>query len=265
MCFKIQIENTIQHVAVVGDLHGKFNLLKYKIKQEKITNTVIIVAGDCGFGFEKEEYYKQTYNNLKKTLLEQNVCVIFVRGNHDDKKYFDGNRINFKNFIAVPDYSIISINTESGIKNILCVGGGISIDRTYRIENDRTYYKKSYWVDEFPVYEPDSLNEISESGINIDIVVTHTAPDFAPLHDKNGIGSWLLEDVNLSDDLNKERETLTQIYNHIVKKDKHKVKKWFYGHFHEHHFTTSEENVDFIMLDMFIERNNVWDYYPIYF
>jgi len=103
----------------------------------------------------------------------------------------------------------------------------------------------------------EKLTGVKDVNSNADLMLS--------LHDKNGISSWLLEDVNLFDDLNKERETLTQIYNHVVKKDKHKVKKWFYGHFHEHHFTTSEENVDFIMLDMFIERNNVWDYYPIYF
>lgn len=261
---KYLIDKSINNVCVVGDLHGKFNLLKFKIKESGITNTLIIIAGDCGFGFEKQEYYKQQYNRLKKILFEQNVFVVFVRGNHDDKTFFDGEKINFKNFIATPDYSVINVTTESGDKNILCVGGAISADRTDRINYQQIKGNKSYWEDEFPIYEPTILNEIKSDGINIDVVVTHTSPNFAPLLNKNGTSSWLLVDSKLSKDLDNERQTITEIYNHIIQ-DKHPVKVWLYGHFHEHSVMYSNEEVKFVMLDMFGGKYNSWDIYQIYF
>ena len=53
-------------LIVIGDLHDKWNTLFYYIKQLELNDTTIIVAGDCGFGFEKPEYYTQTYNKFKK-------------------------------------------------------------------------------------------------------------------------------------------------------------------------------------------------------
>ena len=261
------IDETITDIYVVGDLHGLFPTFKYKIRESEIKNGLIIVAGDCGFGFEKEEFYRQVYNKMKKVLLGQNVHIVFVRGNHDDKSYFDGEKINFPNFLAVPDYSVLKFNHGDISRNILCVGGATSIDRRWRIRENTQYTngKKSYWADEFPVYEPEILNEIKNDGINIDIVVTHSSPSFAPLTDKNGIQNFIAFDPSLTEDINYERLTLTKLYDHLVKQDKHPVKLWLYGHFHQHVLSYSEEDVKFIMLDIFSESRNCWDIYPIRF
>ena len=41
-------------IVVSGDIHGDFNLLVNKIcVQYQMQNTLVIVAGDCGFGFER--------------------------------------------------------------------------------------------------------------------------------------------------------------------------------------------------------------------
>src|ERR1035441_7883611 len=127
-------------VFVIGDGHGEWGLLKYKIKDSGIKDSVIIMAGDCGFGFEKEEFYKQEYNKVKRILKERNVTVIFVRGNHDDIQYFDGIKIDFEYWKAVPDYSVLSFSPNGEINgeingeghNVLCVGGAISVDRLWR-------------------------------------------------------------------------------------------------------------------------------------
>lgn len=40
-------------IIVSGDIHGDFNQLVFKLCiQYKLTDTLLIVAGDCGFGFE---------------------------------------------------------------------------------------------------------------------------------------------------------------------------------------------------------------------
>ena len=47
-------------IIVSGDIHGNFNQLVFKLCiQYQLTDTLLIVAGDCGFGFEKKEYYEQ--------------------------------------------------------------------------------------------------------------------------------------------------------------------------------------------------------------
>ena len=93
-------------------------------------NTLLIVAGDCGFGFHEIGYYKEVVRRHRKRLNDSNNWIVFLRGNHDNPAYFDGKTINHKRFIAVPDYSIIQTDGLT----ILCVGGAISIDRQYRIK-----------------------------------------------------------------------------------------------------------------------------------
>jgi hypothetical protein len=48
-------------IVVSGDIHGDFTSLVYKCCVEYgMTDTLIIVAGDCGFGFESPIYYEPT-------------------------------------------------------------------------------------------------------------------------------------------------------------------------------------------------------------
>ena len=255
----------LNNVYVVGDLHGEFQLLKYKIRENKITDAFIIVAGDCGFGFEKPEYYRQVYNKMLKVLSKQNVTILFVRGNHDDPEYFNGKFIiNYKYFKTIPDYSILTFGNEN-THNILCVGGAISIDRRYRKNEESKYTngKRFYWENEQPVYLPEVLDKINEDGIKIETVITHSSPTFAPLTNKGSTENFIIFDNTLENDINNERLVITQIYEHIVKKDKHNVKNWFYGHFHQHSLMYSDDDVKFVMLDMFRTRNNCWDIYEI--
>jgi UDP-2,3-diacylglucosamine pyrophosphatase LpxH len=262
-----------KNVWVVGDGHGEWGLLKYKIKESGIKDGVIIMAGDCGFGFEKEGFYKLEYDKVKRLLKEQNITIVFVRGNHDDPDYFDGEKINFDYWKAVPDYSILSFSStgeENDDKhNVLCVGGAISIDRRYRIDSDyqRWMYhksdKKSYWYNEMPIYKPEILDKIKEDGIEIRTIVTHSSPSFAPLTDKHGIESFIRHDKELVEDIANERLVMTQVYDHLVKKHNHPLKLIVHGHFHQHSLFYSDENVKIIMLDCMGTKNNSWDIYPI--
>ncbi len=41
-------------LVICGDIHGDFNLLVNKVcVQYQMKDTLVIVAGDCGFGFER--------------------------------------------------------------------------------------------------------------------------------------------------------------------------------------------------------------------
>ena len=56
-------------VVVCGDIHGKFDELVYRMTtMYQMTDTVVIVAGDCGFGFHKRGYYDAVYNRVLPKL-----------------------------------------------------------------------------------------------------------------------------------------------------------------------------------------------------
>lgn len=232
----------VKTIIVSGDIHVDFNQLVFKLCiRYQLTDTLLIVAGDCGFGFEKKEYYEQMVRRNAKRIQQANNWIVFVRGNHDNPAYFDGAMFNFKHFIAVPDYSILQVCNHA----ILCVGGAISIDRIYRINewNKRKYRVHSnepqencfsrnlYWQNEVPVYDPDKMNAIRTS-LLIDTVVTHTAPSYCKLLSKSDLNQWAENDPLLLDDMQSERETMDTLLDRL-KTDNHPISHWYYGHFHQ--------------------------------
>ena len=256
-------------VWISGDCHGDWDLLKYKIIESGIQNAVLIIAGDCGFGFEKEIFYHYKYNNVKRYLKERNITIIFVRGNHDDPQYFDGEKINFEYWKAVPDYSVLSFLDNGNEKyNVLCIGGAISIDRLRRIDSDYDNWMRgkdrcSYWFNEAPIYNPDILGEIKKNGIKISALITHTAPDFVHLIDNVDINKFTTIDSELIHDMINERLVMTHIYNHLIVKDKQPIELIAHGHFHQHSIYYSHEDVKVIALDRLNTNNNSWDVCPL--
>jgi len=214
-----------------GIFHGDFRTLVYKLcVQYECTDTLLIVAGDCGFGFDKPGYYDQVYNAVAGRLRKANNWIVFVRGNHDNPAYFAEERINKARWKTVPDYSIITADEHK----ILCIGGAISIDRYRRMKENVRHPIKDvsyYWSDEAPKFKPGELNTIPDS-FQIDTVITHTAPSFCELNSHVGLESWAEWDLTLLDDVAAERATMDQIY-YYIKNMGHPLDKWFYGHFHQ--------------------------------
>lgn len=260
-------------VYITGDIHGNFDIIVHKVKTLNISNAIIIVAGDCGLGFEKEESQKRTLKSINDKLKKMDVVLFLVRGNHDCPQYFDGNKINFPYVKAIPDYSIIQIYSENDIdfkgepvNEILCVGGAISIDRRSRMLRYRINVSNyllfhptmladeieknilpGYWEDEPPVYDKKKLDLIKKQGYKINHVITHTAPSFCEPQTKIGIENFLLSDNTLESDIDKERKIMDDIYNHLIK-DKHPLQTWTYGHFHKH-CCEYHNNIKFTLLN----------------
>lgn len=232
-------------VVVSGDIHGDFHTLVYKMCiQYQMTDTLLIVAGDCGFGFDMPGYYEQVYSKDAGRLRKANNWIAFVRGNHDNPAYFNEQRIANKRWKTIPDYSVI---TACG-HNILCVGGGISIDRDRRKKEQARRALTStgyYWEDEAPVFSKEDIDEIPEQ---IDTVVTHSAPSFCEKHNKNFLKDWAEWDETLLDDVKSERETLDKLHDYLQEKG-HPLREWYYGHFHES-WTGYLNDIKFRMLDI---------------
>ena len=206
-----------------------------KMKKGRIAlyaNSLFIIAGDCGLGFNKPKYYEDLFEKFNKVLSYNNSYIIMVRGNHDDPAYFDGERVNLSNIKAVPDYSVIS----AGGKNILCVGGAISLDRTWRIKQEErinrfstTKKKTIYWKDEAPVYNQEALDDVTKN-IKIDCVVSHTAPSFVNPENHAGLDDWSVDDSTLVSDVREERRVLDKVFETLRDSDM-RPKYWAYGHF----------------------------------
>ena len=239
-----------KQVIVSGDIHGDFKGLVFKLCiQYGCTDTLLIVAGDCGFGFEKPGYYETIYNQVAGRLRKANNWVVFLRGNHDDPAYFSEEKVSYKRWRCIPDYTIIQASGHS----ILCVGGATSIDRqTRREENARRRGRGHlqtavWWPDEAPAFLPTEIETIP-AGIQIDTVVTHTAPSFCPLESKQGLKSWAAMDPALNIDTDRERQTMDDIYRCLLEHG-HPIERWYYGHFHQS-WSGTREDVKFLMLDI---------------
>ena len=223
-----------------------------------MTYTVVIVVGDCGFGFEKEGYYDNIVKRNSKRMNKANNWIVFIRGNHDNPAYFDGKTFAHKRFMAVPDYSVIRACGHV----VLCVGGAISVDRSYRTEacdhNQKMLRRfghkddgtdllapNYYWSNEPPAFDKEALEKVLAVH-SIDTIVTHTAPSFCELQSKSGLESWTEKDAGLMQDIRLERSVMDEIYNAL--KD-HPITHWCYGHFHQSWHSTID-GIFFKMLDI---------------
>jgi predicted phosphodiesterase len=241
----------VKKIVVCGDIHGDFRELVYKVCVcECMHDTLVIVAGDCGFGFEKPGYYENIYKRCKKRLEEYNNLIVFVRGNHDNPAYFDGQQVNYERWKAVQDYSVLKACGHT----ILCVGGAVTMERTWRESSPYHHFhpidpfqRDLYWSDEAPVYDQAKLEAISKDR-SVDVVVTHTAPSFCEPKEKRTLAQWTAEDPLLPADVQRERKVMNDIHS-FLKENGHFLEHWFYGHFHAS-WHNEIEGVRYNMLDI---------------
>lgn len=223
-----------REIYVMGDIHGEF----HEAYMRNVQHACIILAGDVGFGFHHYKYYTGCMYRKAEQWLERNDNIIIcVRGNHDDPAYYKGKLFYEERMMCVPDYTVI----KGYHHTVLCVGGAVSIDRTYRYDLNaiRPDGPRYWWEDEAPVLDTDKIREITEAGYRIDTVVSHTCPAFCYPTDKgvtNGtLGHWLIADPTLRFDLINERSVMTELYHQLTEEYDHPVRRWIYGHYHASH------------------------------
>lgn len=212
-----QLANALPTLVAVGDVHGKFGELGFRIKSRyHLRDCVVCLCGDIGMGFHKRGYYDVEFTKLNKIAKDANCVIIGVRGNHDDPAYFDG-AFGRSNVLLVPDYTVI----QAGNRRVLFVGGGISIDRKHRRAG------VDYWEGEPPVHDEAKLL----SAMPADVVITHTSPPFVEPKTKNGLMGYARHDQALLQHCAMERGVMGSVYDRMSEAGS--VPKWWvYGHFH---------------------------------
>ena len=123
-----------------------------------LTDTVIIVDGCNGFGERDLKYYHDKLEMFNKVLADNNTHVLFVRGN-DDPKYFEDALIDLSNIKTIQDYSVIKLSKF----NCLCIGGFVSLDRTWRMEQEKRIGRKMYWENERMQYNEEDIDKFLSS------------------------------------------------------------------------------------------------------
>lgn len=214
-----------------GDLHGNalgelsaINSKKVKTKcktPEQIKYHIIL--GDCGFLFggshkevDKSDKYLQSWFNSKDYIT---LCVF---GNHE----------NYDKLLSLPKVDIGIGETVYKVsdkiyylqrgkiynieeKKFLVLGGGVSIDKDWRIPG------LDWWAREQWSYtEQEDLFKLLKEIDEVDYIVSHTAPDYfidyLQMHLGHGLRQYFDNTVIINNEVNAEIE----------------FKHWYCGHYH---------------------------------
>lgn len=223
-------------VLVLGDIHGRWYHIKEIFADNTVLNAAIFQIGDFGLGFRPMAEELAYLAGVNEELAHRNIHLFIMRGNHDNPAYFRGDVLRLSHIRLLADYAVVEINR----KRILCVGGAISVDRLVRQQNNNFY-----WPDEEFYF----CKETTAALKDIDIVLTHSAPEFAyPVGYGPRVEPFLVQDKSLANDLLNERIEVSKLYNQL-KANHNKITHWYYGHFHQH-YEAVYENIQFILLNI---------------
>lgn len=209
-------------IYLLGDIHGNFELAQQRIVKQNLHNAVIIQVGDFGVGYQSFLDELKAMDKFNALLKQRNTFMYVIRGNHDNPTYFQGvapRALDQSHITFVADYSVLELNQQ----RFLLVGGALSIDRKLHNEGE------GYWQAEEFVYNKAAIS----AQTHIDVVVTHSAPNFAPpTQFSELVYSFAEHDPDLIKDLIQERALLTQMYEQLALEPSNRLSHWFYGHFH---------------------------------
>lgn len=232
----------------VGDIHGQLDLFEKWLNFHSVENTNIIQVGDFGLGFKSKYEDINDLDELNRVLEASNNNLYVIRGNHDNPEFWSSSNQDFVPPLIhlIKDGEIIKIEG----KRILCIGGGISIDRMKRRQDI------SYWSEE--VINKEIINNCNVD--NIDIIVTHvpfventifTPPDESPL-----VINWdIIEQGDLIFDLEEEQNLLSNLNERVKDNNKNDI-LWISGHFHNPSYI-HKDNIEYLVLaDLHSKKDN---------
>lgn len=239
----------------IGDTHGLRPIFSI-IDRHNLTSQNLIHVGDLGLGFVSIQQDIKNLDVLDEMLIETNNHLYAIRGNHDNPIFWDKskglNLPKYHNIHLVEDFEVIKIEN----KHVLFAGGAISIDRRPRM-SDLPW--PTWWKDEVFKYDEEKMEQ-NIYGKDIDIVVTHSAPDFCFPQGSNNylVNEYAIVEyqhgIKLHDELAEERGEITRMYSDLKHGFGKKPKYWFYGHFHN----TKSEDINGTIFKL-LNINEIYD------
>ena len=190
--------NVKKDIIIIGDTHGYFHFLNVLINRR--LPKIVFQCGDFGFW--------PKFPSIK--VKNGKTDVFLCDGNHEDHESLlklENNEI-FPNVFYMKRGSYLTL--EDG-RNVLFMGGALSVDKDYRTPG-------LDWFPEETISQKDIENL---PDINIDIIISHTAPQEFEIKNMEVIG--YMKDKKINDP---SRIALSYVY------EKYKPKLWYFGHFH---------------------------------
>lgn len=172
-------------------------------------------------------------NRIDNSLDDSENMIFVVRGTMDNPEFFKELK-TFKHIVFVPDYTVVSVQTSlsSTPINVLCIGGGISVDRSWRIKHRGSKLFKSktlYYDNEQPTFDEDIFNEIiKDKNLDINIVVSVMPISFVGNDPFTCNLNWFEHDEKLKDDILSSRGIFDKIFTLLKANDKN-LTMWFYS------------------------------------
>lgn len=150
-------------------------------KNEKLS----ILMGGIGISRAKETYLSKSLKVIDDLLMKENSYLIIVHGENDDLDLAREICAKLGNIFVADPYEMILTNKG----NILCIGGGVQIDKNWRKNNGIET------VNHCPIFDEEGLSMAIE-GDNVDYVISPLAPTFI-VSPPNKSNPWLAEDEEL--------------------------------------------------------------------
>lgn len=185
-------------ILVCGDIHGNFNHLNTFMNKHMVDTDIILQCGDFGY-WPKEKFYKL------QPLKNKNIKIFWCDGNHEDHneiKRIDESGEIHPNVYYMKRGSVLVLPDG---RKVLFIGGGLSIDKQYRVEGFD-------WFPEETITESDLINLPDD---DIDIVISHTAPAEFNCIDRHL--EWMYD---------RSRDALSYVLK------KYRPKLWYFAHMH---------------------------------
>ena len=241
-----------ENCAVLKENFSLGSLIEKKINH--ITrNSIIIVCGYIGFGHCKDDVTAAMLNRLNEIAKSREQFIVFIRSNEDEVRFFGNSEFEYSNIILAQDYSIL----RTKIGNIICIGGSISYDRTWRVakyeyilrkDKDRKLDVKCRYVgkEEKTVLREDILNEIEKEKIKIKFAVSIDCPSISIPRDTI-FEDWKKVDCELENDLKEQYKVIDTIYNFLS--DKCETVNWICSKYENENDGIANEKAEVIVIN----------------
>ncbi len=248
----ITIDETVNTEIGVGGMRSAWRTIRRgsKItacdKKDQVKNpSKLFIVNGCNTFYEKDsEIYKKKLSMLNDVLEDNESYLLLIRGN-DNPMYFNEDVLGLSNIKTIKDCSIVRLRYY----NCLCIGGYISIDRTWKKEEEKRFGKSLYFKDEKMQYDEEAIDKIITK-YNIGCIITTTSPSFVyPSSSEMCRTSWCDKDKELANDLIEERMIMDKLYGRLMTKGK-KPYIWVYSRFF---YYTSNRMNDIVFLSLAID------------